>query len=77
MPVFDMKAMILSILHDTSLMHDVNLAEGLDIFTGAVDDHCEHNKLFGEIHTRNAWKPAVERFCGNEGKYIPFGVVFW
>ena len=44
-PVFDMKGMILSILHDTNLMREENVAEGLDIFTGAVDKHCEANEV--------------------------------
>jgi len=74
-PVFDTKAMILSILHDASLMRNENFAAGLDIFTGYVDDECPSNKSFGEIHTGNAWKPAVQRFCGHDGKYMPFAMI--
>ena len=75
LPVFDTKAMILSILHDAVLMQPDNLAEGLDIFTGTVDAKCHHSSLYGEIHTGNAWTPAVQLFCGSQGKYMPFGVV--
>ncbi len=67
--------MILSILHDTVLMEPDNLAQGLDIFTGTVDAQCDHNSLYGEIHTGNAWTPAVQHFCGSQGKYMPFGMV--
>jgi hypothetical protein len=74
-PVFDTKAMILSILHGAVLMQPDNLAEGIDIFIGTVDAQCHHNSLYGEIHTGNAWKPAVQCFCGSEGKYTPFGMV--
>ena len=53
-PVFDMRAMILSIVHDDTLMKNENFAEGLDIFTGHVDNNCEANDLYGEIHTGDA-----------------------
>jgi hypothetical protein len=74
-PVFNMKAMILSILHDNKLMREENFATGLDIFTGDVDPTCESNQMYGEIHTGDAWKPAVARFRGTEGQYMPLGLV--
>ena len=76
-PVFDMRAMILSIVHDDTLMKEENFAEGLDIFTGHSDTNCNANDLYGEIHTGDAWQPAVERFCGCDGKYMPFGIVIF
>jgi len=76
-PVFDMKTMILSILHDNTLMRQENFATGLDIFTGDVDEHCPQNKCYGEIHTGEAWQPAKERFCGRDGKYMPFGIIIF
>jgi hypothetical protein len=63
-PVFDVKTMILSIVHDPNLMRAENFATGLDIFTGDVDRKCEDNKRYGEIHTGDAWLPARDRFCG-------------
>lgn len=51
-PVFDMKTMILSILHDKTLMRAENFAEGLDIFTGDVDGNCSVNDCYGEIYIR-------------------------
>ena len=76
-PVFDIKAMIVSILHDNSLMCVENFARGLDIFTGDVDEQCEYNNCYGEIHTGDAWVPAKDRFAGTEGKYMPFGIVIF
>ena len=43
-PVFDVKNMILSILHDPKLMKEENFAKGLDVFTGNVDRKCSDNK---------------------------------
>jgi hypothetical protein len=74
-PVFDMKAMILSILHDEQLMREENFARGLNIFTGHTDPDCDVNKLYGEIHTGDRWVRAVERFGGSEKKYMPLGLV--
>ena len=75
MPVFDMKAMILSIIHDEQLMRDENFASGLDIFTGAVDRVHEDNYNYGEFHTGDAWKCAVKRIVGTSKKYMPLGLV--
>ncbi len=52
--VFDMKAMILSILHDTVLMQCENVAEGLDIFTGDVESQCEVNPQWECMETSSA-----------------------
>jgi hypothetical protein len=76
-PVFNIKAMILSILHDSTLMRPENFAEGLDVFTGNVDNNCEANNCYGEIHTGERWIPAKEQFCGTEGKYMPFGIIIF
>jgi hypothetical protein len=76
-PVFDVKTMILSILHDPKLMNADNFAKGYDVFTGDVDRKCRDNKLYGEIHTGDAWPCAKERFCGKNGKYMPFGMVIF
>ena len=76
-PVFDMKTMILSILHDTTLMRSENFAEGLDIFTGEIDENCAANECYGEIHTGSKWNKATERIVGTEGKYMPLGLVIF
>lgn len=76
-PVFDMKTMILSILHDPSLMKQENFADGLNVFTGEVDCSLPCNKFYGEIHTGDSWLRTKERFCGKAGKYMPFGMVIF
>ena len=76
-PVFDAKAMILSILHDPILMREENFAEGYDIFTGAEIEDCDANNKYGEIHTGDAWKPARTRFCGSNGEYMPIALVLF
>jgi hypothetical protein len=76
-PIFNMKAMILSILHDPILMRSENFADGYDIFTGNVDQDCKANQCYGEIHTGDAWIPARNKFCGAEGKYMPLAIVLF
>ena len=76
-PVFDAKTMILSLLHDPSLMKQENLAEGYDIFTGEELDGYNCNNNYGEIHTGDAWKPALRRFCGDYGDYMPIALVLF
>jgi len=62
-PVFDMKTMILSILHDPSLMKQENFADGLNVFTGEVDCSLPCNKFYGEIHTGDSWLRTKEPFA--------------
>ena len=66
-PVYDMKTMILSILHNDTLMWNDNVATSLNIFTRNVDDGCLENKCFGDVHTGDAWLPAKNRICGSVG----------
>ncbi len=53
-PVFNMKTMILSILHNPFLMQSENFAKGYDLFTGNIDVDCKANQRYGEIHTGDA-----------------------
>ena len=57
-PVFDIKAMIISLLSDNSLMDKNNFAEGYNIFNGDVDENNPSNSKYGEVHTGDAWLPA-------------------
>ena len=59
--------MILSLLTDESLIQDKNITEGYNLFTGSAYDNNPHNNHYGEIHTGDALKSALNRFCGNEG----------
>ena len=62
--VFDVKAMILSLLKDEALMHPDNLAKGYDMLTGLPQPCHPANLRYGEIHTGDAWLPALQRFVG-------------
>ena len=57
-PVFDIKAMIISLLSNNSLMDKNNFAEGQNIFNGDVDENNPSNSKYGEVHTGDAWLPA-------------------
>ena len=76
-PVFNMKSMMLSILHDTTVMRPENFAEGLDIFTGIADENCPANQCYGEIHTGDRWNQATKRFNGKDGNCMPLGLVIF
>ena len=60
-PIFDVEAMILSLLHDEELMKDENLAPGYDLHTGKPTEEITH---YGEVHTGDAWEPARNHYCG-------------
>ena len=74
-PVFDARAMILSLLHDPTIMWLENLADGYNIFTGAELEGCDSNNMYGEIHTGDTWKPVLARHCGKERIYMPVALV--
>jgi hypothetical protein len=70
--VFDLKAMIMSLLTDERLMTEENSADGLNIFTGKLEGVIND---FGEIHTGDAWEPAHQRFCDNVPHNMPLALV--
>ena len=76
-PVFDAKAMILSLLHDPTIMRKENFAKGYNIFTGKEWKDEECNNKYGEIHTGGAWKPALRQYCGNDRVYMPIALVLF
>jgi hypothetical protein len=77
-PVFDTKAMIISLLTvtDTSNMTPSNFAEGYNVLTGEIDMNNPCNHKYGEVHTGDAWMPAKERYCGGQnGNIMPVGLI--
>lgn len=76
-PVFDATAMILSLLHDPTIMVPENLAAGYDIFTGAELDGYECNGRYGEVHTGDAWAKALKWHCGGNGEYMPIALILF
>ena len=53
--VYNLEAMIMSLLTDKRLMNPENIAPGYDLFTGKSVGDIHH---LGEIHTGYAWEPA-------------------
>jgi hypothetical protein len=70
--VYDLEAMIMSLLTDERLMKPENIAEGYDLFTGKSVVEVDH---LGEIHTGAAWEPARQRFCGDDPNNMPLALV--
>ena len=57
--MFNLEAMILSLVLDENFTHPDNIAEGYDLYTGKVIGPDNH---YGEIHTGDAWVPARNSF---------------
>jgi len=69
--VYDLEAMIMSLLTDKRLNSE-NIAPGNDLFTGKSVGDVHH---LGEIHTGDAWEPALQRFCGDDPHNMPLALV--
>ena len=67
--------MIISLLSDPSVMNEKNLAEGYNVLTGKVDNHCANNK-YGEVQTGDEWLPARNSYCQNETNMFVGLIVF-
>ncbi len=72
--VFNLEAMILSLVLDENLMHPNNIAEEYDIFTGKGS---QPDDVYGEIHTGDAWEPARQHFCGDDPSNMPLALVIF
>jgi len=72
--VFDVEAMILSLLTDESLMHEDNLAPGYDLHTGKPTEPVTH---YGEVHTGDAWEPARNHYCGDYEQNMPIALIIF
>jgi hypothetical protein len=70
--VYNLEAMIMSLLTDERLMKPENIAEGYDLFTGKSVGEVHH---LGEIHTGEAWEPARQKFCGDDPNNMPLALV--
>ena len=74
MSVFDIEAMILSLLQHKSLMSEENIAQGYDLFSGKLTKNSTH---YGEVHTGDAWEPACQRYCGDVKENMPLALIFF
>jgi hypothetical protein len=71
-PIFDVKAKLLSFLNDPSKMHNDNFAADYDIFTGKSTSH---NPPLDEIYTGSLWEEARSRYCGDDPSAFLLGLV--
>ena len=71
--VFDLEAMVLSLLQDESLMKPENLAEGYDLHTGK----CDETSYYGEVHTGDAWEIARAFYCGEASQNMPVALILF
>ena len=72
-PVFDVKAVILAMLHDTRKMQSTNFASGYDIFTGKCTT-VDYNHL-DEIHTGALWNIARDHYCHENENEFPLALL--
>ena len=71
-PVFNVKAVLLSILHDPNKMQHDNFASGYDLFSGKSTRPVTH---YDEIHTGDLWSSARDHYCGDDPNAFPLGLV--
>ena len=72
-PVFDIKAVILSMLHDTRRMQSSNFASAYDIFTGICTK--DENNYLDEIHTGALWSIACDHYCHDNENAFPLALL--
>ena len=72
--VFNVKATILSLLQDKSLMSEENLAQGYDLFSGKPTKNSTH---YREVHTGDVWEPACQRYCGYVKENMSLALIFF
>ena len=72
--VFDLEAMILSLLLDESLMKEENLAPGYDLHSGKPTEPVTH---YGEVHTGDAWEGARDHYCGVYPHNMPIALIIF
>jgi hypothetical protein len=70
--VYDVKAQLLSLLHDPEVMMEDNFASGYDIMTGLPT---EESDCYGEVHTGWLWEKARAHYCGNRSNVFPLGLI--
>jgi len=71
--VFNVKAVILSMLHDPQHMQQQNFALGYDIFS---DKQTESGNMYlNEIHTGSLWNTARDFYCGSNNNNFPLALL--
>ena len=75
-PVFNMKVVLERMLCDPNLMKEENIAEGYDLFTGKPK-HDASTVYYDEVHSGRRWEEARKRFCGENEKAFPCGLIIF
>ncbi len=70
--LFNLEAIILSLVLDENLVHLDNIVEGYNIFTG---NGSESDFFYGKIHTGDAWEPARKHFYGYDPSNMQLALV--
>jgi hypothetical protein len=75
--VFNLEAMIMSMLTDDQIMNPNNIAQGYNLFSGKSEEGQGHDDVYGEIHTGDIWDKTVHCFCGDHPQNMPLGLVIF
>ena len=73
--VFDIKAMLLSVLADKTLMRSDNIARGYHLRTGFPCPGHPSNENYGQFYTGDAWHPELCRFIGQRPNHMPLVLI--
>ena len=71
-PIFKVKSVLLSMLHDPEKMQHENIAEGYDLFSGKVTFPITQ---YNEIHSGDLWQEARDYYCGSDLNAFPLALV--
>ena len=71
-PTFDVKTILLLMLHDPNIMTVDNIAPDYDVFTGTRTTPTTH---LDEIVTGSAWAPACNHYRGGDPNVLPLPLV--
>jgi hypothetical protein len=71
-PVFDVKALLITFLNDSLRMRQENFASNYDIFKGKAK---LPTSTLDEIHTGSLWEQARQKYCGNDPDAFPLALV--
>ncbi len=71
-PIFDVKALLITFLNDPLRMHQENFAPNYDIFTGKAKSS---TSTLDEKHTGSLWEQARHKHCGDDPDAFPLALI--
>ncbi len=66
-PCYDFTSMVLSIVHNNTIMKKSNFIENFDIFTG--ESTIIGPRVCGDLHTNDDYVTAKQRFCRSQNNF--------